>query len=213
MEIHFNKYIPEPLKNQVADEHSIWGNTFTLKTGEKVLLNAESGKGKTTFTHTLAGIRKDYDGEILFDKRTVNSFTAEEWAEIRQKQLSFIYQDLQLFDQLTVEENLEIKNNLTYTFEEKEIKEMLEVLEIDNKWNQPCGNLSMGQKQRVAIVRALCQPYEWIIMDEPFSHLDSNNADRAMRLIETRSEKLNAGYILTSLGNHKSSDFDKELIL
>src|SRR5690554_1657374 len=187
MEIHFNKYIPEPLKNQVADEHSIWGNTFTLKTGEKVLLNAESGKGKTTFTHTLAGIRKDYDGEILFDKRTVNSFTAEE--------------------------NLEIKNNLTYTFEEKEIKEMLEVLEIDNKWNQPCGNLSMGQKQRVAIVRALCQPYEWIIMDEPFSHLDSNNADRAMGLIETRSKKLNAGYILTSLGNHKSSDFDKELIL
>lgn len=213
MNIHFDKVIPKPLANLQHNNKSIWGNSFSLHHGEKIMLNASSGKGKTTFTHTLAGIRKDFSGTIHFDDRTINSFTPEEWAELRQHKLSFVFQDLQLFPQLTVEENLLLKNKLTDTFSSSELKEMLEQLEIDNKWSSSCGILSMGQQQRVAIIRALCQPFDWLIMDEPFSHLDEANIQRALKLIDQRADQLKAGFVLTTLGENHDFNFDRALNL
>src|SRR5690554_7580146 len=90
------------------------------------MLNASSGKGKTTFTHTLAGIRKDFNGSIRFDQVEINSISPEDWAIIRRLQMSFVFQDLQLFPQLTVEENLQLKNQLTDTFTSSELFQMLE---------------------------------------------------------------------------------------
>jgi ABC-type lipoprotein export system ATPase subunit len=89
----------------------------------------------------------------------------------------------------------------------------LEQLEIDNKWEQQCGLLSMGQQQRVAIVRALLQPFEWLILDEPFSHLDTENSQRALDLINKRSDELKAGFVLTTLGDDYNFSFDHELKL
>lgn len=142
-----------------------------LEKGEKVLLNATSGKGKTTFTFLLAGLRKDYSGEITFDGQNSKNFSPKEWATLRAQKLSFVFQDLQLFGELTVAENLQLKNQLTSTFTEEEIKAMVNQLGIGDKWQSTCNTLSMGQQQRVAIIRALCQPFDWLIMDEPFSHL------------------------------------------
>src|SRR5690606_36395865 len=109
----------------------------------------------------------------------------------------------QLFHKFTVKENLLIKNQLTNVFSEMEIIQMLEALEIGDKWNQECGLLSMGQQQRVAIIRALLQPYKWLIMDEPFSHLDKENTARCLAMIHNRTVGQNAGFVLTTLGeNH-----------
>lgn len=213
MEIHFNNVIPIPLAGIQHSSNSIWGNSFSLHKGEKVMLNASSGKGKTTFTHTLAGIRKDFNGSIRFDDREITSFSPEEWAVLRTNQMSFVFQDLQLFPQLTVEENLHLKNKLTDTFTSSELKQMLEELEIDDKWAVSCGILSMGQQQRVAIIRALCQPFDWLLMDEPFSHLDEENTQRALSLINKRTKRINSGFILTTLGENHSFDFDRELNL
>src|SRR5690554_1930960 len=85
MDIHFNKVIPIPLAGIQHSDKSIWGNSFSLKKGEKVMLNASSGKGKTTFTHTLAGIRKDFNGSIRFDQVEINSIPPEDWAIIRRR--------------------------------------------------------------------------------------------------------------------------------
>lgn len=213
MDIHFDKVIPSPLANIQHSEQSIWNNTFSVHKGEKVMLNAASGKGKTTFTHTLAGIRKDFSGSIRFDNKEINTFSPAEWAELRKNKLSFVFQDLQLFPQLTVEENLILKNRLTDTFTSSELKTMLEQLEIDNKWSAPCGILSMGQQQRVAIVRALCQPFDWLIMDEPFSHLDEENIQRSLRLINQRANQIESGIVLSTLGENHSFQFDRELNL
>lgn len=213
MDIHFSNVIPIPLAGIRHSDKSIWGNSFTLNKGEKVMLNASSGKGKTTFTHTLAGIRKDFNGSIRFDNREINSFTPEEWSDLRKEKISFVFQDLQLFSQLTVEENLLLKNNLTDTFTSSELSEMLEELEIDDKWSERCGILSMGQQQRVAIIRSLCQPFDWLLMDEPFSHLDEKNAQKALKLINRRVSDIKAGFILTTLGENHNFDFDRELNL
>ena len=109
--------------------------------------------------------------------------------------------------------NLILKNSITDTFTEVEMLQMMERLEIEDKWQQECGLLSMGQKQRVAIIRSLAQPYEWLIMDEPFSHLDIDNADRCLKMIHERTTEQKSGFVLTSLGSSHGHEFDQELKL
>lgn len=213
MNIHLNKVVPVPFQEINFSKNSIWNSSFVLEKSEKVLLNATSGKGKTTFTFLLAGLRNDYSGEITFDGQNSKDFSLEEWARIRAKQLSFVFQDLQLFEEMTVAENLLIKNQLTSTFTEEEIKTMVNELGIGDKWDSPCKILSMGQQQRVAIIRALCQPFDWLIMDEPFSHLDTENIVLATRLISKIVEKQNAAILMTSLGESEVFNFTKELFL
>ena len=205
--------MPEPLASIEHGSTSIWGNKVVLEEGKRILLNASSGKGKTTFTTTTIGLRRDYTGAILYGDRNIQSFTTDDWTDVRTHQISVVFQDLQLFPKLTVAENLRLKNSLTDTFTETELKSMLEQLEIDNKWNQECGLLSMGQQQRVAIVRAMAQPYKWLIMDEPYSHLDVANAKRCMDMIHNRTIAQNAGFVLTTLGDSHGYSFDQELFL
>lgn len=213
MQIDFKNILPLPLAEDVLNEHSIWNSSFTLKKGEKVLLNAISGKGKTTFAEILAGIRTDFTGELLLDGENSTDIGIEKWTQLRREKLSFVFQDLQLFPNLTVEENLQIKNRLTNTFSEGKLRNMLETLEVGEKWKMKCATLSMGQQQRVAIVRALCQPFDWIVLDEPFSHLDIENSRKALQLILNRVDELGAGIVLTTLDARSDYTFDSELTL
>lgn len=213
MEIILNNVMPIPLSSINHGLESIWGNLVELKSGKHILLNASSGKGKSTFTSLMLGLRSDFSGTILFDGNDTKQFKLSDWTAIRQNKISAVFQDLQLFSDLTVAENLLIKNNLTQLFSEKEILEMLEKLEIENKWQQKCGLLSMGQQQRVAIVRSLLQPFEWLMMDEPFSHLDEENTQKCLNLITQRCHTLSAGFVLTSLGSYHGFEYEQELKL
>lgn len=205
--------MPHPLASIQHSEKSIWGNFIPLTANEKIMLNASSGKGKSTFTMTVNGMRKDYEGTLLYDDVDIKTFTPDDWTIIRQKKISVVFQDLQLFPKLSVRENLQLKNSLTDTFSETEMKQFLTALEIEDKWEQQCGLLSMGQQQRVAIIRALCQPFEWLIMDEPFSHLDEENTQRSLKLIDERVTELGASFVLTTLGENHGFNFTRELNL
>jgi ABC-type lipoprotein export system ATPase subunit len=205
--------MPTPLASIQHGEKSIWGSKTELKAGERILLNASSGKGKSTFTFTSIGLRKDYEGQITYDGKDVKTYTPDDWTEIRQKKISVVFQDLQLFPNLSVRDNLMLKNGLQNVFTETELKEKLGTLGIADKWEQQCGLLSMGQQQRVAIIRALCQPFEWLIMDEPFSHLDKGNAEIALKMISERCDNLKAGFVLTSLGDDYGYNYSRELNL
>lgn len=213
MKITLSNVMPVPLASIKHGENSIWGNETVLEPGKKIMLNAASGKGKSTFTFTTLGLRYDYDGAILYDSRNVRSFTPDEWTELRRSKISVVFQDLQLFPSLTVRENLLIKNNLTNCYTEEELQLQLKEVGILDKWDQQCGILSMGQQQRVAIIRALAQPYEWLIMDEPFSHLDAENTQLCLQLINKRTEELGAGFVLTTLGDDHQFSFDYTLNL
>lgn len=213
MEIQLTHVMPEPLASIHHGEKSIWGNQATLHTGKKILLNASSGKGKSTFSMTIFGVRKDYTGTITYDGQDIRSFSMDEWIRLRQTAISSVFQDLQLFKNLTVAENILLKNSLTDYKTEKEIKHLLEILGVDHKWNDPCGLLSMGQQQRVAIVRSLCQPFKWLILDEPFSHLDEQNSRISLELINQEASLQQAGFVLTSLDADENFPYDYELNL
>ena len=213
MQIELINVMPKPLASIQHGEKSIWGSHVILHPAKKIVLNASSGKGKSTFASTVFGIRDDYSGRIEYDKRDIKTFSVDEWTEIRKNKIAVVFQDLQLFLTLSVRENLLLKNSLSDTFTEGELKILLEKLEIDDKWNQKCGLLSMGQQQRVAIIRSLAQPFDWLLMDEPFSHLDIENTNRCLSIIADRTNGQNAGFVITTLGNHHSFNFDQELNL
>jgi ABC-type lipoprotein export system ATPase subunit len=213
MNIRLDHVMPKPLASIKHGADSIWGSNVDLKHAHRIMLNASSGKGKTTFTWSLYGLRQDYSGKVYFEDRDISTFSPDDWTHLRREKISVIFQDLQLFPNLTVRENLLLKNQLTDTFTEKELQDMMERLEIEHKWTQRCGLLSMGQQQRVAIIRAMAQPYEWLIMDEPFSHLDVANADRSLAMIHERTLELGAGFVLTSLGSAHDYTYDYELKL
>lgn len=213
MKITLTNVMPEPLASIKHGENSIWGNDVVLEPGKKIMLNAASGKGKSTFTFTTLGLRTDYSGIIAYDGRDVKTFSLDEWTALRRTKIAVVFQDLQLFPTLTVRENLLLKSELTNSYSEDELIFQLDQLGIADKWLQKCGLLSMGQQQRVAIIRALAQPYEWLIMDEPFSHLDEVNTQLCLDMINKRTESLGAGFVLTTLGDDHNFPFDYTLNL
>jgi ABC-type lipoprotein export system ATPase subunit len=213
MKIEFLNVLPKPLAEINHSKQSLWNSNVIFHSGKRILLNASSGKGKTTFVHTLTGLRTDFSGQLLINNKNTKSFTTDEWVELRQRKIAVVYQDLQLFHQLTIEENLKLKAELTGSFDFRDALEKIEFLGLKDKWNQKCGILSMGQQQRVAIVRALIQPFNFLIMDEPFSHLDQSNSNLCMQLIDKRCQDLNAGFILTTLDANDNLSVDYEVKL
>ncbi|MEX1001846.1 MAG: ATP-binding cassette domain-containing protein [Crocinitomicaceae bacterium] len=213
MTIEFKDVLPIPLADYSHEPDSVWKSEFTLNFPSKILLNASSGKGKSTFINLLYGLRKDYQGEVILDGTLISTLNLDQWVDLRRQRLSVIFQDLQLFPELTVWQNLNLKNELTQHQTEEKMNEMLETLGIADKKEQSCKTLSLGQQQRVAIIRSLLQPFELLLMDEPFSHLDEKNASIALELICEETNKNQAGFILSSLGSRHGFNYDQELKL
>lgn len=191
----------------------VWLQKLEFHRPQSYLIEAESGTGKSSLCSFIYGNRCDYSGEILFDGVNVKSFSIARWSELRTHALALLPQEMRLFPELTVLENIQIKNRLTDYKTEGEILEMLRRLEISEKVHQQAAYLSVGQQQRVAIVRALCQPMDFLILDEPVSHLDERNNEIVAQLIQEEASAQNAGIIATSVGNKISISFDEVISL
>jgi putative ABC transport system ATP-binding protein len=200
MEIHFKNIIPHPLDEINHLDSSIWGQEYKWKSPSKTIVYAVSGKGKSTFVDILSGVRKDFSGDLFIDSKSILSFSHEDWSYFRTHQISTIYQDLQLFDNLSIIENIRLKNELTNHFSSEKIVKLIERIGLKEQIDKKSKVLSYGQKQRVAIIRALAQPFKVLILDEPFSHLDKENEKLMMCIILEEVEFNNAGLIMTSLG-------------
>jgi len=198
MHFKFEQLCPHVFQNVVLNS-SIWNKDVVITKDERILIHAISGSGKTSFIHYLLGLRNDYSGSILIDGKNINSIDMEAFTEIRRKGISTVFQDLQLFDDLTVKENIAILPEFAFGYDLENAHKMLEDLDIIEKWEQKVSKLSFGQKQRVAIIRALMKPFDFLICDEPFSHLDKLNTMKCTVLIEKRLKEEQAGLILLGL--------------
>jgi len=206
--------IPLPMIELDTSGSAIWeADSFSFEKGKKYLVEAASGKGKTSLLSIFFGLRKDYSGQFFIDEKKGVTHTSKDWSKLRKKKISFIFQGLELFGDLTARENLLLKNEITNHKTTAEIIAMTEQLDIASFLDKKCGILSYGQQQRVAIVRALCQPFEYLFADECFSHMDKSNSEFAFQLICDECQKNGAGIILTSLNtaNTKGIDFHLKL--
>lgn len=212
--ISIQNLLPHPLKEQgINPESEIWKSDLEFEKGKNYLVLAPSGKGKSTLLHIIYGLRKDFDGQVLVNSKSIKKYQSDELAEIRQHQLSIVFQDLRLFEQLTALENIQLKSNLKNHKTETEIEAMAKRLGVDNLLKKPCGTLSFGQRQRIAIIRSLCQPFDFLMLDEPFSHLDEDNIKAATQLIQEECDQQNSGLIIVSLGEQFYFNYDKKVVL
>jgi ABC-type lipoprotein export system ATPase subunit len=199
MIIALKNIVPQFLEKEKIAQSTIWGHEHSFSKGEKIHIVAPSGSGKTSLIHFLYGIRKDYDGAVLVDNKKLQDSTPSALADMRATKMSIVFQDLRLFKDYSALQNIEIKKQLAPYHKEDRIVAMAERLGIANKLQQNAGTCSYGEQQRIAIIRALQQPFNFIVMDEPFSHLDDNNSKIAMQLIEEEANERGAGIILADL--------------
>lgn len=185
----------------------LWGRDVSIPAAARILIHARSGQGKTTLLSVIYGLRRDYEGLVFFDGQEISRLSSKAWSRLRQRQLSLVFQDLQLFEDLTAWQNVELKNRLTGHKTIEEIARLFEQLGLADKMQVPTSQLSTGQKQRIAIIRALCQPFAFLLLDEPFSHLDPQNIQLAQDMITTECHRQQAGMILTSLTLERHFDF------
>jgi putative ABC transport system ATP-binding protein len=203
MTYRFEYLIPLPMKEVPTEGSSIWeAASFSFLQENSYLVEAPSGKGKTSLLSIMYGLRKDYAGKQFIDDRDSREIRSAEWSAMRKKQLSYIFQGLELFDDMSAWDNLMLKNNITRHKTQQQIRNMAGQLNIEQFLKKHCGILSFGQRQRVAIIRALCQPFNFLFADECFSHIDKKNSAVAMELIKEECNARGAGLILTSLGNN-----------
>ncbi len=207
--IHLQHTLPQVFADRNTVTSEVWHQDLTLRKGEHYLLEAASGTGKSSFCSYLYGYRQDYQGIICFDEKNIRGFSTDEWVEVRRRSLSILFQELRIFPELTALENIRLKNQLTGWKKKKEILTLLERLGIADKKDEKAGKLSFGQQQRVAFIRSLCQPFDFILLDEPISHLDDENAAIMAQLLTEEADSQGAGIIVTSIGKHLPMHYDR----
>ena len=211
--IIFDKVVPLPVKETFSPQSDVWGKEVTFDQGLNYHVCAPSGTGKTTLSHILYGLRHDYEGEVLMDDKKAKSLSPDQWSLFRQTRISIIYQDLKLLEEYTGIENIQIKNRLTNFFTSEEIIAHADKLVIARLLEKPCKQMSRGERQRVCILRALSQPFKYLILDEAFSHLDEANTNKAIALINEIAHKNSAGVISCNLFEDSHFNYHKKLKL
>lgn len=205
--------LPRVFENDAARPSEIWRGDVVLERGKRYIIEAESGTGKSSLCAYIYGMRSDYTGRIEFDGRDISGIGIHDWQEIRRSSLAYLPQDMDLFAELTAIENIELKRVLTDSVSRENVEMWLVELGIADRRDFPVGKMSIGQRQRVAIIRALCQPFDFLLLDEPVSHLDEVNNLKVSELVTRVAAARGAGIIATSVGNHLQLPEAKHLSL
>jgi len=163
------------------------GVSFHINEGEFLAIMGPSGSGKSTLLHILGFLDRHTDGEYRFDEKTIDDYSNEEVARVRNKKMGFIFQTFNLLRRTTVLEN--IKLPLLYSgidpplWNDMAIK-AAEAVGMTHRLNHEPSQLSGGEQQRAAIARAIVNNPQVIFADEPTGNLDSVSGGQVMETIE-----------------------------
>lgn len=206
--IKLHNVLPQVFAQRTDLCSEIWQQDVSFEKGHLYLVEANSGKGKSTFCSYILGYRHDYTGSVMFDDDLTASYRVADWVDMRRLHVSHLFQELRLFPELTAMENVQIKNKLTGFKDEAQIKKWFEMLGIADKMDAKIGRMSFGQQQRVAMIRALCQPFDFLLADEPISHLDDTNSRIMGDIMMAEAKAQGAGVIVTSIGKHMDLPYE-----
>ncbi|TDO28205.1 ABC transporter ATP-binding protein [Sediminibacterium goheungense] len=166
--------------------------SMEIKKGEFVAVMGPSGCGKSTLLNIL-GLLDDPDaGSFIFNGQEIAGFNERQRADVRKRNIGFVFQSFNLIDELTVFENVELP--LIYTGvkaaeRKQKVEEVLEKVQIMHRRNHYPQQLSGGQQQRVAVARAVVNNPKLILADEPTGNLDSSNGNEVMELLTNLNEQ------------------------
>lgn len=207
--IQLKNTLPNVFASRTDIHSDIWLQDVEFEKDKLYLVEANSGTGKSSLCSFIYGYRNDYQGQILFDGEDTRAYSIAKWTEMRKKHFALLWQELRMFPELTAMENVMIKNKLTGYQNKKQILEWFDMLGISDKVDSKMGIMSFGQQQRVAMIRTICQPFDFVFVDEPISHLDDSNSAIMGEILTTEAKRQGAGIIATSIGKHMELPYDK----
>ena len=179
------------------DGQKLFSNiNFKIETGKDLLITGPSGIGKTTLLSILSGLQKPTHGNVIYNDINLYNLAENKIDEFRGKQLGIIFQNFNLINTFTIKQNLQLVNTALNKKDNNHIYELLQRVGLADKSHIKVSNLSIGEKQRVAVARAFIGKPKWIFCDEPTSSLDDKNTAIIINLIKEESLRYKASLVL-----------------
>lgn len=187
-----------------------------VKEGEFISIMGPSGAGKTTLLNILSTVDKPTSGEVYYDNKDVSKMKNKELSKFRRDNIGFIFQDYNLLDSMSVEDNIALPlviGNVAQSKIREEVKKLAKFFGIDNHLDKYPYELSGGQKQRVAATRALITSPKIIFADEPTGALDSKSSSELLNCLKDMNEKFNVTVIMVTHDAFSASYSNKVIFI
>lgn len=208
--VHLTKqYGKEPNLVRALDDVSL-----SVEQGEFVAVIGTSGSGKSTLLNMLGGLDRPSAGTVKVDKFELGKFSDEDLTVFRRQRIGFVFQNYNLVPILNVYENIVMPIMLDGKEpDEKFVREIVELLGLEQKlYNMP-GTLSGGQQQRVSIARALASKPAILLADEPTGNLDSRTSDEVMELLKTLGKKFHQTIVMITHNPEIAGQADRTICI
>lgn len=187
---------------------------ITCEAGESLLVLGESGKGKTTLLHILAGILKPGEGSIHVGETDITQLREQELDTFRGRHIGIVFQRSHFVDALNVMDNLMLTQYLAGLPQNKSrAQELLQTLGVSNRTQHKAWKLSVGEAQRVAIARAVMNQPKILLADEPTSALDDGSANKVMDLLEEQAQHSQASLIIVTHDQRLKDRIPQQVIM
>jgi len=187
---------------------------FSLSKGEQALILGQSGCGKTTLLHLLSGLLQPNSGNVDVENENISKMSGARLDNFRGANIGIVFQTPHFIEALTVKENLTLTQTLAGKSKDVDkVKGLLVDLGVESKLNAKLNELSVGEKQRISIARALVNSPALILADEPTSALDDENCDAVLKLVREQAKKHNSTLLIVTHDNRLKDQFDKRIEL
>lgn len=207
---HLQKIFNE---NQPSQVEALKDISLNVKKGDFIAIMGESGAGKSTLLNIIATLEQATSGQITLNGTDLMTFKEKKRAQFRREHLGFIFQQFNLLDTLTNKDNIFLPlvlSKVKYPEMERRITPIAQQLGINKLLERYPYEISSGQKQRIAIARALITSLELILADEPTGALDSSNSERLLRLFQTINQ--NGQTIIMVTHSALAASYSKKVI-
>ena len=202
------------ISHQYKNQELIKLPDLLLEQGEEALVIGKSGCGKSTLLHILGGLLTPTNGEVSINRQSVYAISGPNLDKFRGNNIGIVFQVPHFIQSLTVKENLLLGQNLAgNSKDESKILELLTDMDVVQKIDNKINNLSQGEKQRIAIARALINEPKVILADEPTSALDDENCELVVKLLKSQAKKHNATLLIVTHDNRLNSQFERRVLL
>lgn len=182
--------------------------------GESLLLLGDSGKGKTTLLHLMAGLLSPTSGSITLADKEISGMSQQMRDRFRGQHIGIVFQSAHFVQSLNVIDNLVLPQYLSGRTVDKALAaSILDRLNLGHKLKSPTHQLSIGEQQRVAIARALVNSPEVLLADEPTSALDDRNAHEAISLLEEQASLIGSSLIIVTHDQRLKDHFKRRVTL
>lgn len=204
-ELNFSNLRPNFLPDEWVRISEVWGQKLRFERGERIQLHGPSGRGKSTALKILFGLENQFAGEVRGGEQFVirADTPPAEHLPRRRSVFSAVFQTFHLFPNLTGWENLQAMpasaSRDGRSFPRERLYQFAEDLNVAEILDRSTEHYSPGQNQRLAILRAIARPFDWLLLDEPFSHIDEANVRAAIGVIESALLHYDAGLLITGL--------------